>query len=217
MGVSLDVAFLYDMGPVDEDTPRNGAERALDLRDLADAHLVSRAQHGDFAVFEELVRRYRNDVFRLAYHFTRNREEAWDLSQEVFLKVYKGLGQFRGDANFKTWVLRIAANQCKDFLKKRRLPTVAFNDAIRAEDVPSGLLHPDHVVEAQEIGRAIESALDRLPHKHRTAFILREFEGMSYEEMAQVMHCNPGTVMSRLHHARKKLQRSLIRMGVVED
>jgi RNA polymerase sigma-70 factor (ECF subfamily) len=150
----------------------------------------------------------------LCYHFTRNREEAWDLSQEAFIKAYSALGRFRGEASFKTWLLRIAANQCKDFLKKRRLPTVGFDDALRADGASSSILEPDHAVEAEEIGRAIESAIQGLPLKHRTAFILREYEGMTYEEMAHVMDCNLGTVMSRLHHARRKLQRRLSDMGL---
>lgn len=212
MGVSLDVAFLYDISAVESDAERKHGP----VREATDVGLVAQAQTGDFAAFEELVRRYRNDVFRLAHHYVHNREEAWDISQEVFIKAHYSLKQFRGEANFKTWALRITSNQCKDFLKKRRLPTVTFNEALRNVDAPSGALEPDRAMEAEEIGQAIEAALGRLPHKHRTAFILREFEGLTYEQMAQVMQCNLGTVMSRLHHARKKLQQSLIHMGIVE-
>ena len=211
MAVPLEAGLLYDATPVSGEPERESRP----VRDLADAAVVARAQTGDFLAFEELVRRFRNDVFRLAYYFVRDREEAWDLSQEVFIKVHRSLGRFRGEANFKTWLLRITANQCKDYLKKRRLPTVAFDDRIRAER-PSGHLGPRRALEAQEIGEAIQAALQKLPHKHRTAFVLREFEGLTYEEMAQVMQCSLGTVMSRLHHARKKMQRALIQMGAVE-
>lgn len=186
------------------------------LKAAEDAALVSLAQTGDFSAFEELVRRYRNDVFGLAHHFLRNREEAWDISQEVFIKAYQAIGSFRGDASFKTWLLRITANRCKDYFKKRRLDTVAFNDAIKAEDQHSAQLDPARSLEASEIGRAIQAALEQLPAKHRTAFVLREFQGLSYEEMSKAMDCNLGTVMSRLHHARKKLQHLLVGMGVVE-
>jgi RNA polymerase sigma-70 factor (ECF subfamily) len=212
MGIPLEVSILYDI-PVVNNTP--SAKRPA-FGAAEDPEVVSCARTGDFAAFEELVRRYRNDVFRLSYHFLQDREEAWDISQEVFLKVYRALGQFRGEANFKTWLLRITANQCKDYLKKRRLQTVAFDERIRTEPA-SGAADPGNALEAEELGRAIQAALDRLSHKHRTAFLLREFEGLSYEEMAQVMNCNVGTVMSRLHHARQKLQRILIRMGAVED
>ncbi len=178
----------------------------------AEAALVARAQAGDSLAFEELVRRYRNDVFALAYHFVRSREEAWDLSQEVFIKAHRALGRFRGDSSFKTWLLRITANQSKDYLKKRRLDTVALEDAPQGLDVARGS-GPRAQLEAQELGQAILSALNALSPKHRVAFTLREFEGLSYEEMAQVMECNVGTVMSRLHHARRKLQDKLARMG----
>ncbi|MBI3118345.1 MAG: sigma-70 family RNA polymerase sigma factor, partial [Candidatus Hydrogenedentes bacterium] len=181
----------------------------------ADTALVRRAQAGDVHAFESLVRLYRNDVYALSYHFLRNREEAWDVSQEVFIKVYRSLKHFRGEASFKSWLLRITANQCKDQLKKRRLDTVPFEDALKA-DAPGESLGPGRQSEASELGAVIERAVASLPPKHRTAFILREMEGLSYQEMAEAMGCNLGTVMSRLHHARKKLQEALAGMGVVE-
>ncbi len=176
--------------------------------------LAQRAQAGAQDAFEALVRRYRNDVFAVAYHFVRNRETAWDVSQEVFIKAHRGLGKYRGDAAFKTWLLRITANQCKDYLKKRRLDTVAFDDALHARKASSHMPDPAQALESQELGAAILTAVEKLSFKHRTAFVLREFEGLSYEEMAEVMGCSLGTVMSRLHHARKKLQKSLLLMGV---
>jgi len=185
--------------------------------DKADADLVARAKTGDSYAFEELVRRYRNDVFAVGYHFVRNREEAWDLSQEVFIKAHRALGRFRGDASLKTWLLRITANQCKDHLKKRRLETVPFNDALAAGDRAQRVAGPSEALEAEELGQAILAAVDSLPHKHKTAIVLREFEGMSYQEMAQAMGCNIGTVMSRLHHARKKIRNRLVEMRVVEE
>ncbi|HRI86957.1 MAG TPA: sigma-70 family RNA polymerase sigma factor [Candidatus Hydrogenedentes bacterium] len=209
MSAALDFTVFY------EDITGQPAMEVVKGQDLADAdaRLVNAARTGDFAAFEELVRRYRNDVYGLAYHFLRNREEAWDVSQEVFIKAHRSLARFRGDSSFKTWLMRITANQCKDFLKKRRLDAVPFDEAIESHDAASGILGPDTKVEANELGEAITKALEALPVKHRTAFVLREFEGLSYEEMATVMDCNLGTVMSRLHHARKKLQTSLARMG----
>jgi len=211
MGVSLDARLLYDLSSMETDE----FKPATRLADATDAVLVSTARSGDFAAFEELVRRYRNDVFRLAFHFVRNREEAWDISQEVFIKIHRSLRDFRGEANFKTWVMRITANQCKDYFKKRRLATVALDEARSTPNAPSGVPGPSDALEARELGAAIEAALDKLSHKHRTTFVLREFEGLSYQEMAQVMNCSLGTVMSRLHHARKKLQENLIQAGVV--
>jgi RNA polymerase sigma-70 factor, ECF subfamily len=197
--------------------PPRELNRIRDLASVDDATLVAHARTGEFHAFEEVVRRYRNEVFALSYHFVRNREEAWDISQEVFIKAHRGLKGFRGEASMKTWLMRITANQCKDFLKKRRLRTVAFNDALGGHDAPSPQLGPRKALEASELGAAIQSALDTLPHKHKTAFILRELEGLSYEAMSESMGCSLGTVMSRLHHARKKMQAALTRMGVVEE
>ena len=188
-----------------------------DLRGADDRVLAQYAATGDYPAFEELVRRYRNDVYGLAVRYVRNREEAWDIAQEAFIKAHRGMRRFRGDSSFKTWMLRITANQCKDYLKKRRLPTVAMEDLGGAEHAAGRGVQPDEAMGASELGASIQSALDQLSHKHKTAFILREFEGLSYEEMAQAMNCSMGTVMSRLHHARKKLQNLLIQMGVVEN
>ncbi len=208
MSIVLDTTVLCDV------TQDEGQEPCVAVRtELDDTNAVARAKSGDVEAFEYLVKRYRNEVFALSYHFLRNREQAWDVAQEVFIKAYNALAQFRGDASFKTWLMRITANQCKDFLKKRRLETVSFDDGRLAEHAQSHLLAPDRSLEAAEIGEAIQKAIGKLSHKHKTAFILREFEGLSYEEMAQVMECSMGTVMSRLHHARKRLQKSLTQMG----
>lgn len=208
-----DTAMLYDIGRM------NATSEAVcpDPRHAEDAALVACARAGDRYAFEELVRRYRNDVFALSCHFVKNREEAWDISQDVFVKAYKSLRDFRGEASFKTWLLRITANRCKDFFKKRKLETVPFDDAIGGSDPPSAMPNPGRQTQAQELGAAIEAAIAKLPEKHRTAFLLREYQGLSYQEMAETMGCNIGTVMSRLHHARRKLQNTLIKMGIVEE
>lgn len=212
MSISLDVTMLYDSLPM----KREDEHSRRDVRAAEDLALVAWARTGDNVAFEEIVRRYRNDVFALSMHFVRNREDAWDISQEVFVKAYRSLSHFRGDAAFKTWLLRIASNQCKDHLKRRRLPVTSFDEAIGA-DAPSDAPTPRKELETSELGQAIESAVAALPAKHRTAFVLREYEGLSYKEMADTMGCNVGTVMSRLHHARQKLQNTLVRMGIVED
>ena len=210
MSIPLESEVLYDTAPVE------GDQKYSTMRDEADGILVSLAQKGDHAAFEELVRRYRNDVFALSYHYLHDREEAWDISQEVFIKAHRGLGRFRGEASIKTWLLRITANRCKDYFKKRRLRTVALEDRNGAQDAPARDVGPEREASARELGDAINAALAALSEKHRTAFVLREYEDMSYDEMSGVMGCSVGTVMSRLHHARKKLQRALIAMGVVE-
>ncbi len=211
MSMSIESGLFYDRIAVEEER----VEKLKLPRDATDAELVTRAKSGEPQAFEELVRRYRNDVFGLSYHFLRNREEAWDVSQEVFIKAYRSLGRFRGDAGIKTWLLRIAANHCKDHFKKRRLPTVSM-DALPTQDFFAAPSDPSQELANTELGKAIQTALDGISPKHRMAFVLREYEGMSYKEMAEVMNCSEGTVMSRLHHARKKLQTKLVAMGYVE-
>ena len=212
MGVLLNASVLYDRTPVDNHDQRE----PIDLDAAEDAVLAALSRKGDFQAFEVLVRRYRNEVFALAYHFVRNREEAWDISQEVFIKAHRAVGRFRKEGAFKHWLMRITANQCKDFLKKRRLSTVPFEDTWAAANAPSGNPGPDGSLAARELGEAIVEALNALPDKHRTAFVLREFEGLSYDDMARVMGCSMGTVMSRLHHARKKLSKKLVQSGALE-
>ncbi len=123
MSMSIESGLYYDRIAVEEER----VEKLILPRDATDAELVTRAKSGEPQAFEELVRRYRNDVFGLSYHFLRNREEAWDVSQEVFIKAFRSLKRFRGDSGIKTWLLRIAANHCKDHFKKRRLPTVSMD------------------------------------------------------------------------------------------
>jgi len=211
MDVPKEPAVRYDSALMD--TEHLGSPN--EVRSAEDSALVEWAQAGNAPAFEELVRRYRNEVFALSYHFVRQRDTAWDLSQEVFIKAYRSLRWFRGDAGFKTWLMRIAANQCKDHLKKRRLKTASLDERLRTE-APSSIERPDAALEARELGEAIERAVAALLPKHQVAFVLREYEGLSYDEMARVMQCSPGTVMSRLHHARKKLQHALVSMGVME-
>lgn len=212
MSVPLETGLMYDRGLVGDDHQENNVA----ARDEGETRLVERARAGNVEAFEELVRRYRNDVFALSYHYVRNREDAWDLSQEVFIKAYRGLKRFRGDASLKTWLMRITANRCKDYFKKRKLKTVAMDEAIERRQPADRSRNPDQALAASELGEAIQKALEQLPEKQRTAFVLREFEGLSYEQMAGVMACSTGTVMSRLYHARQKLQNALTRMGVVE-
>ncbi len=191
-------------------------QKAVSPAPDSDAALVASARAGDATAFDALVLRYRNEVYGLCYRYTRHREDAWDAAQDVFIKAHQALGRFRGDSSFKTWVLRIAANHCKDRFKRRRLATVALEETHQQAAAP-GRSTPDRAADARELGAAIDAAVDALSPKHRLTFILREYEGLSYEEMAEVMGCSLGTVMSRLHHARRKLQDSLIRMGYVEE
>ncbi len=183
-----------------------------------DQSCVARAQRGDADAFGELVARYRVRMYQVAYGMVGHHETAMDLTQEAFLRAYQNLGAFRGEAKFSTWLRRIVTNVCLDHLRKSEHRTVfASYDDTRGEgdDDPDALRltgtlePPDARVARRELGRAILDALQRLTPEQRAAIVLREVEGMSYEEIAKSMECAVGTVMSRLHYARKRL-RSLL-------
>lgn len=184
-----------------------------------DDRCVARAQRGDAEAFGELVARYRTRMYHVAYGMVSHHETAMDLVQEAFLRAFQNLGAFRREARFSTWLRRIVTNVCLDHLRKaeHRL-TVASYDDTRSEgdDDPESVRlagsvePPDLGVARRELGTAILRALRVLTPEQRAAIVLREVEGMSYEEIAVTMDCAVGTVMSRLHYARKRL-RALLR------
>lgn len=183
---------------------------------VADADLVRRAQAGDARAFDSLVTRYRGKVFGMCYHLVQNEQDAWDLAQEAFIKAWRALASFKGDSAFYTWIYRIAHNAGYDWLRKKRIQGEGeFNDEVSrpiaagAEAVPKGDRRPDEVLKNRELGDRIKDAIAQLSPEHRTAVLLREVEGLSYEEIAEVMEISLGTVMSRLFYARKKLQELL--------
>lgn len=184
--------------------------------DAADSDLVRRAQAGDARAFDSLVTRYRGKVYGMCYHLVQNEQDAWDLAQEAFIKAWRALASFKGDASFYTWIYRIAHNSTYDWLRKRKIEGAGeFDDerqagvAAGAETVPKGEHRPDEALKNRELGARIQQAIDQLSPDHRTAILLREVEGFSYEEIAQIMESSMGTVMSRLFYARKKLQELL--------
>lgn len=183
---------------------------------VVDADLVRKAQSGDARAFDQLVTRYRAKVYGMCYHLVQNDQDAWDLSQEAFIKAWRALGSFKGDSSFYTWIYRISHNCAYDWLRKKKIQGDGeFNDetnkpiAAGAEAVPKSDRRPDEVLKGRELGARIQDAIAQLSPDHRTAILLREVEGQSYEDIAQVMECSLGTVMSRLFYARKKLQELL--------
>jgi RNA polymerase sigma-70 factor, ECF subfamily len=179
--------------------------------DLDDRELIQRCQDGDVAAFEPLVQKYRQRVWRLAYQILRDREEAWDCAQEAFVRAFSSLSQFRGQSAFYTWLFRITVNVATDRHRARGARTRAFGaDPVPEEEwertaIDTGEGPEDAALKAEERAR-IERALDSLPAKARTIIILSDIEGLSYREIAAVLNCPMGTVMSRLHNARKRLR-----------
>ena len=181
-----------------------------------DAALVDRARAGEAAAFETLVKRHQAAAFALAYQMVRHREDAQDIAQEAFVRVFRGLRDFQGQAAFKTWLHRIVVNLALDALRRRsRHPGASYDDArepgeeAREEVGTRPDEDPDRALEAREAGEAIRMALEELPAPQRAALLLREVEGLSYQEIAEVLGCAVGTVMSRLHYARRRLQERL--------
>jgi RNA polymerase sigma-70 factor (ECF subfamily) len=184
--------------------------------DAADADLVKQAQTGNARAFDLLVTRYRGKVYGMCYHLVQNEQDAWDLAQEAFIKAWRALATFKGDASFYTWIYRIAHNSTYDWLRKRKIESAGeFDDerqsgvAAGAEAVPKPDRGPDEILKNRELGDRIQRAIAQLSPDHRTVVLLREVEGASYEEIAQIMETSLGTVMSRLFYARKKLQEML--------
>jgi RNA polymerase sigma-70 factor (ECF subfamily) len=192
------------------------ASSMTDSEAAVDADLVRKAQSGNARAFDELVTRYRGKVFGMCYHIVQNEQDAWDLAQEAFIKSWRALPSFKGDSSFYTWLYRIAHNCTYDWLRKKRIQSDGeFNDEVAApiaagaHAVPRGDLRPDEAMKNAELGARIQKAIATLQPDHRTVILLREVEGLSYEEIATITECQVGTVMSRLFYARKKLQEQL--------
>jgi RNA polymerase sigma-70 factor (ECF subfamily) len=182
--------------------------------EVDDRELIRRCQAGDIAAFEPLVEKYRQRVWRLAYQVLRDREEAWDCAQEAFVRAYSSLSSFRGQSAFYTWLFRITVNVATDRHRSRGARTRALGgDPIPEEEWERTAIDtergPDEAAVQAEQRERIRAALESLPVKARTIIMLSDVEGLSYKEIAEVLNCPIGTVMSRLHNARKRL-RSLL-------
>lgn len=181
-----------------------------------DLHLVERVQRGDSVAFEQLVHRYHRSVYNLALRLTDNPEDASDIVQETFLKVYRNIQTFRGDAELKTWIYRIALNQSSNLLRwwRRRFRhrSVAIDaeyDGGISESLISSLETPEQATLNTEKRRIIQEALNRVKFDFRVAVILRDIEGLSYEEISQALEISVGTVKSRISRGREELRKQL--------
>ena len=184
--------------------------------DSSDLELVQRVQRGDKSAFDLLVRKYQHKVVKLVMRYMRDPADAEDVSQEAFIKAYRALPNFRGDSAFYTWLYRIAINTAKNAIVARKRSPVDYDlDLQNTEDSydMQGRLAdtetPEALVLTEEIRTIVNAAIDALPEDLRTAIVLRELEGMSYEEIAAAMECPVGTVRSRIFRAREAIDRRL--------
>lgn len=190
-----------------------------------DQQLVVRAQAGDKRAFELLVIKYQRKVERLLSRLIRDQAEIEDVTQEAFIKAYRALANFRGDSAFYTWLYRIAVNTAKNYLMSqgRRAPTSTGYDAEEAEGFEDAtglrdIATPEAQLMSKQIAQIVNQTIDKLPEELKTAIMLREIDGMSYEEIAQIMECPIGTVRSRIFRAREAVAEQLRpQMGTSKD
>jgi RNA polymerase sigma-70 factor, ECF subfamily len=187
-----------------------------------DLELVGRAQKGDEAAFRQLVERHQRRAFAIALSLVRHEQDARDIVQDAFLRVHKSLPSFQGSSSFFTWLYRIVTNLAIDLVRRPGRNTDELEEDKQRSSSPGGSEQPDplwlaridgadpvDVLRRKELAGRMREAIDALPSYHKAVILMREVEGMSYEEMAEAMQVSKGTIMSRLFHARQKLQKAL--------
>lgn len=176
-----------------------------------DVELVARHRGGDVGAFDEVYDRFGEMVYNLALRLSANREEAADLTQEIFLRIYRHLGGFGGRSTLKTWVFRIALNHCRDRLSRHHPTMQSIDDEAEAGGIPLAdpARGPEELAVAADEGRRVAAGLAQVPQVFREAVVLRDLEGLSYEEIAEVLGVRVGTVRSRIARGREQLRLSL--------
>lgn len=176
-----------------------------------DVDLMLKFQAGDVSAFEQLMCKHQKSVINTIYRFIGNRADAEELAQEVFLKVYNSAQKYKPKAKFSTWLYKITTNLCLNEIRRKRLETVSLddlaeetNDFIDARQIP-----PDIALERKELAFCVKKAVESLPEKQRMALILREYDDLSYKEIAEVMRCSVASVQSRLQRAKANLKGKL--------
>ena len=186
------------------------------INEQLDKDLVKRVQQGDKSAYDLLVIKYQHRIIQLVNRYIKDPSEAQDIAQEAFIKAYRALPNFRGDSAFYTWLYRIAINTAKNYLlsRSRRYSDyqVDVQDAEQIENAPQlqGRDTPEYLLMNDDIVNTIETVIDNLPEEMRIAIMLREFEGMSYDEIAQTMECPVGTIRSRIFRAREAIDKKLL-------
>jgi RNA polymerase sigma-70 factor (ECF subfamily) len=169
--------------------------------------LIQQFKAGDLSIFEIIVKKYQDRIYNLCRYLLLNIQDAEDAAQDVFIKAYRNLNNFKPEASLYTWLYRIGVNTCLDHKKKSR--PAPLKDQSLADKLPSPEPSPERYYQSKEIGRAIRAALDQLSKPSRAIIVLKEIEGLSYEEIAEVLTISVGTVKSRISRTRDELRRLL--------
>ena len=177
---------------------------------LEETEMISRCQQGDQEALKEIFDKYHKKVYRIAYGVVRQREEALDIVQAVFIKLFRSIKNFKGRSHFYTYLYRMVMNTAIDHARKTGKQTISSLDQEGSfqpsDDLEKG---PERILLQKELEERVKLAMDKLPAEQRAALIFRDVEGLSYQEMAEAMGCSIGTVMSRLHYGRKRIQELL--------
>ena len=194
-------------------------EKRVKSQEVADKQLVERVQRGDKHAFDLLVLKYQHKIVGLVSRYLWDQDEVLDVTQEAFIKAYRALPRFRGDSQFYTWLYRIAINTAKNYLvsRSRRPPDTDIDVAEGEFHDNSAVLrdieNPENALATDQLEKVIYQAIDDLPDELKIAVTLREFEGLSYEEIAEVMECPVGTVRSRIFRARESIEKKIVAIG----
>ncbi len=182
---------------------------------LSDIELVQEFKDGSEQAFAELIERYQHRVYNTTLRMLGNREDALDTAQECFIKVYKNIKKFKGDSSFSTWLFRITTNACRDELRKRKRRLPVYTD-INSDDenntiqnISNGSNEPEKITISRDINESIQELVNQLPEDQKLVFILREFQDLSYQEIAEILDISMGSVKSRLSRARRSLRQDL--------
>ncbi len=185
----------------------------MEYKNLTDNDLVEKSLKDDEDAFKEIIRRYQKKVFSIAYKHSYNVETSYDLSQEIFAKVYLNLKKYNPEYKFSTWIIRIGTNHCIDFLRKKKLQTISYETTFQNEDdecsnlpIPDDTYNPEVLWEENELQDNLKKAVEELPDVYREIVILRHYEEHSYKEIAEILDLPLGTVMTYLHRARNMLK-----------
>lgn len=172
--------------------------------------LIFRCQQGDQDALKEIFNQYHRKVYRIAYGVVRQREDALDIVQEVFIKLFRSIKNFKGKSNFYTYLYRMTLNTAIDHSRKiKKYPLLSLNEDEGFQPSDVAEKRPDYIVSQKQLEEKVKWAMEKLPPDQRAVLIFREVEELSYQEIAEAMGCSIGTVMSRLHYGRKKIQELL--------